>query len=247
MRHFILFVVLAFSQEFFAQEHFPTQITGITTLYNNPLEGVFVINKTSEKGVQTDKEGRFSIAVKKGDIVVFSSLMTKEMQVQVDEKLNITNFLVIELSAQSNQLREVVVRSYNGTNARALGIIPQDTKSYTAAERKLKTATDLKGAGGGICLDPVLNLISGRTAMLKKELAVEKKEDFMEMLEKLFDRNHFVNKLSIPEDYVKGFEYYAVENPYFTKILNSKNKVATEFLLGELALKYKDIIACENE
>jgi hypothetical protein len=30
-------------------------------------------------------------------------------------------------------------------------------------------------------------------------------------------------------------------------ILESKNKVTTEFLLGELAIKYKEIMACENK
>ena len=28
----------------------------------------------------------------------------------------------------------------------------------------------------------------------------------------LFDTNHFINKLKIPSQYVKGFEYFAVEN-----------------------------------
>lgn len=82
--------------------------------------------------------------------------------------------------------------------------------------------------------------------MLEKELAVEKKEIFMQLLEKMFTIDHFVRTLSIPLDYVKGFEYFAVENESFTKILNTKNKTTTEFLLGELAVKYKEIIACEN-
>jgi hypothetical protein len=42
-------------------------------------------------------------------------------------------------------------------------------KKYTPAERKLYTAT----SGGGI--DGLLNTISGRKAMLKKEIIVEKK------------------------------------------------------------------------
>ena len=67
----------------------------------------------------------------------------------------------------------------------------------------------------------------------------------MKLLEKMFSWEHFVERLKIPEEYVKGFEYYAVENDKFTTILNSKNKTSTEFLLGELAVKYKEIIASE--
>jgi hypothetical protein len=104
------------------------------------------------------------------------------------------------------------------------------------AERKLHTATGLNAtanaggmAGGSVSADPLLNFFSGRTKMLKKEVAVEKKEFFMKLLENMFSLDHFVNRLKIPTEYVKGFEYYAVENDKFTVILNSKNKLQQNF------------------
>jgi uncharacterized protein YcsI (UPF0317 family) len=95
-------------------------------------------------------------------------------------------------------------------------------------------------------LDPLLNYFSGRTAMLKKELEVEKKEGYLVQLENLFDNNHFVNTLQIPSDYVKGFLYYAVENPKFTRVLNTKNRTSIEFLMSELAVQYREIIAIKK-
>ena len=62
----------------------------------------------------------------------------------------------------------------------------------------------------------------------------------------MFTFDNFVDRLKIPSEYVKGFEYYAIENDKFTVILNSKNKTSTEFLLGELAVKYKEILASEK-
>ena len=89
-----------------------------------------------------------------------------------------------------HQLQEVIVKGMIILNAVALGIIPQGQKTYTEAERKLHTATALNAtasagrmAGGSISADPLLNFFSGRTAMLKKEVAVEKKEIFMKLLE----------------------------------------------------------------
>lgn len=63
----------------------------------------------------------------------------------------------------------------------------------------------------------------------------------------MFEKNHFVEDLKIPKDYVKDFQYYIIENEKLTTILNSKNKITTDFLMSELAIKYNDIIACENE
>jgi CarboxypepD_reg-like domain len=227
-----------------------TVINGRIASNASYLEGVYVINAQTEVMTTTDALGAFSIAAKPGETLVFSSIQFKENKVLLTpEDFSDINFTV-KLNMIMHQLQEVVIRNYSGINAVALGIIPSGQKSYTEAERKLHTATDLDahvGLGGSVSADPLLNMFSGRTAMLKKEVAVEKKEFFMKLLERMFTLEHFIDRLKIPLEYVKGFEYYAVDNDKFTAILNSKNKTSTEFLLGELAVKYKEIIARENK
>lgn len=231
-----------------------TMLNGRITANSTDLEGVYVVNAQTEVMTTTNELGAFSIAAKPGDEIVFSSIQFKENRVL----LKAENFCDVNFSVRLNvimhQLQEVVVKNYNGINAVALGIIPSGQKSYTEAERKLHTATGLNAtanaggmAGGSVSADPLLNFFSGRTAMLKKEVAVEKKEFFLKLLERMFTLEHFIDRLKIPAEYVKGFEYYAVENDKFTVILNSKNRTSTEFLLGELAVKYKEIIERENK
>ena len=227
---------------------------GRITANSTDLEGVYVINAQTEVMTTTNDLGAFSIAAKPGDEIVFSSIQFKENRVLLQqENFSDINFSV-RLNVVMHQLQEVVIKNYNGINAVALGIIPGNQKTYTEAERKLHTATALNAtanaggmAGGSVSADPLLNFLSGRTAMLKKELAVEKKEFFLKLLERMFTLEHFIDRLKIPAEYVKGFEYYAVESDKFTVILNSKNKTSTEFLLGELAVKYKEIIERENK
>lgn len=231
-----------------------TAFNGRITANSTDLEGVYVINAQTEVMTTTNDLGAFSIAAKPGDEIVFSSIQFKENRVLLQqENFSDINFSV-RLNVVMHQLQEVVIKNYNGINAVALGIIPGNQKKYTEAERKLHTATALNAtanagsmAGGSVSADPLLNFLSGRTAMLKKELAVEKKEFFLKLLERMFTLEHFIDRLKIPAEYVKGFEYYAVENDKFTVILNSKNKTSTEFLLGELAVKYKEIIERENK
>ncbi|MFB0911378.1 MAG: hypothetical protein QMA99_10630, partial [Flavobacterium sp.] len=92
--------------------------------------------------------------------------------------------------------------------------------------------------GGSMPLDPLINKINGRTKRLKKEVILEKKELNIKYLGVLFEEDYFVKYLKIPSEYVEGFKYYAVDNDKFTQVLNQKNTTKTEFLLGELALKY---------
>ncbi len=96
-------------------------------------------------------------------------------------------------------------------------------------------------------VDPLLNAISGRTAMLKRELEVEKKERLVLLFSSLFEEKYFSNTLKIPNDCIKGFQYYCIEDGKISEALNSKNKTKIEFLIIPLATNYKKIIANDNE
>ena len=83
--------------------------------------------------------------------------------------------------------------------------------------------------------------------MLKKELIVEGKEFQLLKIENMFEKEYFTNKLKIPAEYVKGFQYYLVENNRFVAVLTANNKGLATFMMGELTVKYLGIIACEKE
>ncbi|TDE54179.1 hypothetical protein [Flavobacterium sp. GT3P67] len=248
----IVYLYLAFvATNVVAQETSRIKLKGKVTSDVSVLEGIYVINLKSEQALVTDKEGNFSILAKVGDTLLFTEAQFKEVRIGLTQKDFEQEMLTIKMMPIVNQLREVIVR--NGINAVSMGIIPKGQKTYTPAERKLYTASNLNASanagtmmGGSISADPLLNWISGRTKMLKKEVEVEKKESYLRQLENMFTIDYFVSKLKIPSEYVKGFEYYIVENERFVTILKSKNVTMTTFLIGELATKYKEIIASEN-
>lgn len=245
---FIFFILAATNA--FAQEPVRTKLNGKVSAEMSNLEGIYIINLKTEKATITDKGGYFSILANVGDTLMFSAVQFKGIRIELTPKNFERELFFVKMEPIMNQLQEVIVRRYDNINAVALGIIPKGQKSYTPAERKLRTADDLDGQFGlntHFSADPLLNFLSGRTAMLKKELEVEKKEFYLRQLEGMFDENHFVNNLKIPSEYVKGFEYYIVENEKFVDTLKSKDKTMTAFLMGELATKYNEILACENK
>ena len=248
----IVYLFLAFAAtNVLSQEVTRKQLNGKVTADVSILEGIYVINKQTEKASITDQEGYFSIQAAVGDTLLFSAAQFKETTLFLSQGDVEQAMLYVKVTPIINQLREVIVR--NGINATALGIIPQGQRIYTPAERRLNTANNLNTSlnagtmmGGSVSADPLLNWLSGRTKMLKKEAAVEKKESYLRQLENMFSDDYFISKLKIPSEYVKGFGYYSVENEQFVTVLKSKNVTMTTFLIGELAIKYKEMIASEN-
>ncbi len=87
-------------------------------------------------------------------------------------------------------------------------------------------------------LDALINQISGRTKMLKKELIVERKEILQEKTLEYFNKDYMVNTLLIPEDYVDGFVFYTVENEPYSDAMRLKNITQATFLMHQLAVEY---------
>lgn len=142
------------------------------------------------------------------------------------------------------ELEEVAIINYKNINAVALGIVPANQRTYTPAERKLAAAGDFKWYSplliplGGMSVDGLINSISGRTTMLKKELVVERKELLQAKTSDYFERKYFIETLKIPDEYVDGFLFYIVENEKFVNAMKDKNKTMATFVLSELVVEY---------
>jgi hypothetical protein len=209
---------------------------------NSPnLEGVHVINRSQKKGTVTLQGGYFTLNAKVSDTIIFSAVHLEAKQHIVKKEDFGEDLLFAKLEPLLNHLDEISVIKYKNINAVSLGIVPAGQKIYTPAERKLYTATgggNRYGLSTSVSLDGILNSISGRTKMLKKEVQIERKEFLLEELNSDFSDSYLIDKLNIPREYINGFMYYIVERESFIKIYKTNNKTATEFLLIELSVEY---------
>ena len=206
----------------------------------NLVEGINIVNSLNQKATISDKNGFFTLPVNEGDILIFSAVNLETLRKIINKQDLIPELISIKMSSKSNELKEVIVNAHPEINAVSLGISPAGMKQYSPAERKLYTAT----SGGGI--DGLLNKISGRTGMLKKEIIVEKKEQMLAKIDVLFEEKYYTETLKIPQDYIKGFQYYCVEDSDFNASLQSKNKTMTMFLIVPLAQKFNQFIQNEK-
>nr|WP_255673707.1 carboxypeptidase-like regulatory domain-containing protein [Flavobacterium sp. JAS] len=202
------------------------------------VDGVNIINNTSQVSAMSDSNGMFSILGKEGDVLVFSSVNLEPLKHRITAEDLAATSILIRMTAKEIELKEVVVNENANITAENLGIIPYGQKKYTPAERKVYTATSTS-------VDKLLNMISGRTTMLKKEVNVEKKEMLFRKMEYLFEENYYTDRLKIPVDDIKGFQLYCVDDAEFAVSLNTKNKTMSMFLITDLARRY--LIILENE
>lgn len=224
----------------FGQTEKIQEIRGKISADSVAVDRVNVLNLTSEKATVSDASGFFVLPVKTGDILVFSAVNLETLRKKIGLQDLSKEIIIIQMIPKSIILKEVVVNE-SAISAESLGIIPYGQKKYTPAERKLYTAT----SGGGI--DGLLNAISGRKAMLKKEIAVEKKEQLLARIDVLFEDKYYTETLKIPSEYIKGFQYYCVDDVPFANALSTKNKTLIMFLIVKLAETYNEIIAAENK
>lgn len=234
----LLIFFLWITQISFGQTIGAKEILGQIFEQSTSVEGVNIINNETQVTAVSDASGMFSIVAKEGDVLVFSSVNLEPFKRRITIEDLKSNLLQIKMVAKEIELKEVVVNENANINAENLGIIPAGQKKYTAAERKVYTATSTPG-------DMLFNAISGRTSMLKKEVEVEKKEALFRKMEYLFDEKYYTERLKISVEDIKGFQLYCIEDSEFAVSLNSKNKTMSMFLITELARKYLKIL--ENE
>ena len=215
----------------------------------NP-DGIMVVNFTTKAAVTTAEGGFFSIEATPGDILIVTSKNIEGIQIRLDANSFKRDILNIVVKTKANELAEVRIKSIS---AKSLGIVPDNVKEYTPAERKLRTAEQLKWYSpllipfGGMSVDGLINQISGRTNRLKKELSVEKKELLLSRLNEMYEEQFYTGTLQIPKEYIQGFQIFALDNTKFVEAVKSKNKTLVTFLIGDMANEFKMLILNETK
>jgi hypothetical protein len=226
----ILLVLLGQNQLLTAQTNLEKIITGTVESDSIKLEGISIFNCSNKMIAVTDKEGCFSILAKDRDILEFSGIDYKLLRKYVYKDEYNSGVMEVSMTFNAIELDEVVINKYASITAESLGIIPRGQVKFTPQERRLYSNS------GGI--SGLYSSLSGEKSILQMNVEVEKKELVLKKLEYLFGDKFYTKTLKIPEDLIKGFQYYCVEDHEFVESLNVKNKTMSMFLMTNLASTY---------
>lgn len=226
----IFFIFLGYCQLSIAQNNVEKIIIGTVVLDSTKLGGISVINCMNKKMTFTDKEGCFTIQAKAGDILNFSGIDYKYLKRYVYKQEYNSGSMVVDMIFNTVELEEVIINKNANITAENLGIIPSGQIKFTPQERKLYSNS------GGIM--GLYSALSGERHFLKMNVEFEKKETLLKKLQYMFKDDYYTKTLKIPEELIKGFQYYCVEDSEFAKAITLKNKTMTQFLMTNLARIY---------
>ncbi len=230
MKKWVVLLLFFSTFSLWSQDRNEKLLQGIIAADDALLSGIDVVNLGNEKVTVTSSKGEFSILAKADDILVFSSKSLEMRRLLIDEDDLKSGTITVNMYPKINELNEVIVKK---NPIEGVSIIPGQ-KQYTPAERKLHTATS------GL-LDAPISWMSGRTAMLKKEVVVERKERLLDKIGILYEDKYYIETLKVPEIYIDDFQRYIIEDKEFTAALKVKNRTMMLFLISKLAVNYNAI------
>jgi hypothetical protein len=172
--------------------------------------------------------------------LLFSAIHLDVVKHNIAEKDFGENLLFIRMTPKSNTIEQILITNKSVITAESLGLVPIGQKRYTVAERRLYTGNS------GIGIGALVNLITGYTKELKRNVEIEKKEVLQEKILNQFEKEYFVKTLNIPENYINGFLFYACEDKSLVKLFKGRDKMMQMFKLSDLAIEYLKTIETES-
>ncbi len=195
-------------------------ITGTITYLGAPVPDVNIKVKNSSRGTKTDVNGYYSLEIKNGEIVQFSHLSFKSLNVVIED---VTAILDIEMVEKTNTLDEVVVIAKN-----VEGAILKRSKE---ANKKFETSRgSFNPETAGFAVSYVDGDELSNTYANLREALVGKISGFKIRNNKGYLRG---DNFSVTQDYPVGWEIdgvFTTEEPTWLDLSNVKSVYALKSL-----------------
>lgn len=229
-----------------------TQLTKLNGTVKNDsikLQDINIKNITSNLGTTSDKNGHFTISAKKGDSILFSSIVYKNRTIKISDTHINSKTITVYLEPDYYQLNEVVLNNsfkLDVTNVPVTQgtIFNNDEVSQRKAPNARKLSDPNANAGG---LNPIALFMSitkkSRLKRKAKKLNEQKikllKQEFPTTIRNLYGDEFYIKRLSIPKDKINLFLDYCQANG-LDNFYSSNEFIIKNFLIKQ-AIKFNSL------
>lgn len=236
------------------------------------LEGAFVhiINTTQQTGTVNTSSGNFKIQVEENDVILFSSIQYKNLEVKITSEVFESAELIVNLEEEVNELSEVNLSNIALTGNISVDLdnivvvkdLPMDIRFSDVKNARFESDVhDLKDAPRNLAYESNMVVTPGFVNMLgvadaladildlksepKPSPPVYKRSTTTIAFEirKLFDDDFFVANFEIKEDQINDFLFYVDENGLTAQMLKESNKLTLIDFLFKQSKNYREILA----
>ena len=221
---------------------------------NGELEGIHVINKTSYRYTTTDQNGLFIVEGKLSDSLYFSSIQYLPKTIVLTAQHINSKSITVSLSESINALDEVMIGTVltgdlnsditNSEVERPMDFYDLGIPGYTGprmnlAERRLFEAdAGPLVIGLGLNFSKLLNMMSGRTKMLKEQLKLDKDKKTIQYIKDVVGPLFFTTN-ELKEDKRMEFYYFCADAPDFLQRCRGRSEVEILQFLDDKLKAYK--------
>ena len=227
-----LWVSLLMCSLLLSQERTP--IKGKLLYKNTVVVAANVVNNTAQTNTITDSEGEFEIEVAEGDEIIFSSVQYQIRVVTITPEILAINRLVVSVTENINELRELVVTTED--IERFLDLKEEEFKGFDYEQDKSTRVnnmlTDDRVLTQGIDFVNIAKLIVKALNSKSEEERMRLKPS--EVLPQVFEDSFFENDLKLQKDQVVGFlEYIDTQMKTSTLLKQSMQFQLIDYLINQ--------------
>lgn len=217
-----------------------------------------VVNISLKTGSITNNKGEFTISARLNDTINISAIQYEPRQFVVNQTIFNRKRISLYLAPKVTELGEVKISNIDlsgnlNTDAvntkvnpvltpQAIGLPGNTAKPRTIEERRLYEATS---SSTGIPINLILNAISGRLKILKRNVKVSNFARKVREARATFSDSIYNQQLNVPKPLIEDFVYYIFEQEEAEEFVNNEDALGLlEYMMQQsdtyLELKKKE-------
>lgn len=188
---------------------------------------IHIYNATAGIGTINSPSGDFKIKASLQDTLIFTSIQYENQTVIITPEIFEKSFLLVQLKEEVNMLGEVQL-----SNIRLSGNLKEDLNSFPifnqAAvgfpyQKKVMSNTEKSiYSYKSSAMGHLFNFFSDRDEKLEEIIEIEKEKDLFQTALAAVSVSFFTEQLKIPQEQIKNFINYCMDNPNFYLLLTPK-------------------------
>ncbi|MCF6181980.1 carboxypeptidase-like regulatory domain-containing protein [Lutibacter sp.] len=236
-----VFFILTFVISISNAQNNRIKLNGLVKYDSIKLQDINIKNKATNFGTSSNKNGHFTIYAKKGDSILFSSVVYEDRIIKISDTHINAKKMIIYLEPDYYQLDEVMLNkqiSIDWSNASVTpGTVFNADEISSKKPPDARKFTDPNANAGGLNPTALFMQLTKKARLKRKKRKLEAhknqllKQEFSTTIRNLYGNDFYIKSLTIPEEKINIFLDYCQANGL------NEYYLSDEFIIKDFLIK----------